>query len=121
MTLRGFVFSLEAAFSLATVFFAAACLQAFIPQREAAGEFLACSDAARVLVETHAFSSQETLQGAVDDAGGLLGMCVGAQGAGFAAASCNDGGKRGQTAGFSFPVWSGGRLQRALAWCYSPA
>jgi len=118
MTLKGFVFSLEAAFSLALVFVAASYLQAFAPQNEEAGGFLACSDAAGVLLEARAFSSQEALQGAVDDAGSLLGMCVDAQGAGLAATSCNGGGNRSQATAFSFPVWAGGKLQNARAWCH---
>jgi hypothetical protein len=120
MNLKGIVFSLEAAFSLATAFIALAYLQAFAPQSEEAGEFLACSDAASVLSEARAFSSQSALQEAVDDAGGLLGACVDAKGGGMAATSCKEGGQGAQKMAFSFPVWSGGRLQNAQVGCYRP-
>jgi len=112
-----FLFSLEAAFSLTLVMIAAAYLFAFVPQHEEAGEFAACSDVAGALAKTRAFSSQEKLQAAVDEAGSLLGACVEAEGAGWNASSC-----RGATSNsrfsFSFPVWSGGKLQDARVACH---
>jgi hypothetical protein len=120
MTFRGFVFSLEAAFSLAMVFVALSYLQAFEPQNEEAGGFLACSDAAKALSEARAFSSQETLQRAVDDAGALLGTCVDAQSEGLAATSCENGAQGAQKTAFSIPAWSGGKLLHARVWCYHP-
>jgi len=115
---RAFLFSLEAAFSLTLVIVASAYLLAFEPQKESAGEFLACSDAASALMELRAFSSQEKLQAAVDEACALLGMCVEAEGAGAGASSCSAGeGGAGEKYSFSFPVWAGGRLQNARVAC----
>jgi len=113
---RAFLFSLEAAFSLTLVIVASAYLLSFAPQKEEAGEFLACSDAAGALARLRAFSSQEKLQAAVDDAGALLGACVEADGAGLRASSCGD--KTGEIISFPFPVWSGGKLQDARASCH---
>jgi len=124
----GFLFSLEAAFSLTLAIIASAYLLAFVPQKENAGEFLACADVAGALVEVRAFSSQEKLQAAVDDAGSLLGACVEAEGAGLRASSCGSGsdGTAGAAAAkdvlsFSFPVWAGGKLQDARTACWQPA
>ncbi|MCX6771400.1 MAG: hypothetical protein NTX79_05075 [Candidatus Micrarchaeota archaeon] len=114
-----FLFSLEAAFSLTLVIVAAACLLAFAPQKESAGEFLACSDAAGALSELRAFSTQEKLDAAVNDAGKLLGACVGAEGAGVRASSCKAGaGSAGEKYSFSFPAWKDGRVESARVWCY---
>jgi len=116
----GFLFSLEAAFSLTLAIIASAYLLAFVPQKENAGEFLACADVAGALVGVRAFSSQETLQAAVDDAGSLLGACVEAEGAGLRASSCA-GGSAKERLSFSFPVWAGGKLQDARAACWRAA
>ena len=113
-----FLFSLEAAFSLTLVIVASAYLLAFAPQKESAGEFLACSDAAGALAEMRAFSSQEKLQAAVNEAGTLLGMCVEAESEGASASSCTPGeGGSGEKYSFSFPVWVEGKLKNARAAC----
>ena len=113
-----FLFSLEAAFSLALAMVAAAWLFAFAPQKDDAGEFLACSDAAGALLEMRAFSQQEKLQEAVSEAGALAGTCVEAGGAGLSAASCAPGeGGAGEKYSFSFPIWVDGKLLNARAAC----
>ena len=113
-----FLFSLEAAFSLTLVIVASAYLLAFAPQKESAGEFLACSDAAGALAKLRAFSSQEKLQAAVNEAGALLGMCIEAESDGASASSCTpDEGRVGEKYSFSFPVWVEGRLKNARASC----
>ncbi|MFA5929952.1 MAG: hypothetical protein WC861_03655 [Candidatus Micrarchaeia archaeon] len=120
MSSRAFLFSLEAAFSLTLVVVASAYLLAFAPQKESAGEFLACADAAGALVELRAFSAQGALDAAVNESGGLLGACVEAQGpgAGANASSCQEGiGAAGETYSFSFPVWKGGRVEGATVGC----
>ena len=133
MTKRlAFLFSLEAAFSLTLAIIAAAYLFAFAPQQEEAGAFLACSDAARVLAQSHAFSSQGRLNATVFEAGSLLGACVEAEiEDGMTADSCGEGtpgaaaGKGWRAGGnvfsFSFPVWSGGKLQDARVSCWQAA
>lgn len=116
---EGFLFSLEAAFSLTLVIAASAYLLAFSPQKESAGEFLACSDIAGALAESRAFSSQEALQAAVEEAGELSDACVEAEGGGLQAASCEGGAwGRGEKYSFSFPVWKDGQVQDARAACY---
>ena len=114
-----FLFSLEAAFSLTLVIVASAYLLAFAPQKESAGEFLACSDAAGALAKLRAFSSQEKLQAAVDEAGALLGTCVEAEVEGGAEVrSCKaGGGGAGEKYSFSFPIWDGGRVKNARVGC----
>ena len=113
-----FLFCLEAAFSLTLAIAAAAYLLAFAPQKEGAGEFLACSDAAGALVELRAFSTEERLQGAADDAGALLHMCVEAKSSGLNASSCEGSrGGAGEKYSFSFPVWKEGRVENAQAGC----
>lgn len=113
-----FIFSLEAAFSLTLVVVAAAYLFAFAQPKEDAGEFLICSDIAGALSEARAFSSQEALAAAVDEAGALSGVYVEADGAGFRASSCpEEDAAGGQTYSFSYPVWAGGRLQEAQVKC----
>jgi hypothetical protein len=113
-----FLFSLEAAFSLTLVMVASAYLLAFVPQREEAGEFLACSDAADVLVRLRAFSTQERLQAAVSEAGGLLHVCVEANGGGLHASSCKPGeGGAGERYSFSFPYWKDGRVENMGVGC----
>jgi|GEM_PF-1441286 len=113
-----FLFSLEAAFSLTLVIVASAYLLAFAPQKESAGEFLACSDAAGALVELRAFSSQASLQAAVDEAGALLGACVEAEAGGVRASSCKENrGETGEKYSFSFPVWREGRVENAEVAC----
>ena len=115
---RAFLFSLEAAFSLTMAVVAAAYLLAFAPQKEGAGEFLACSDAAGSLLELRAFAAQGKLQEAVVDAGALLNACVEAESAGMGASSCSAGeGATGGKYSFSFPVWKGGRVENARAGC----
>ena len=114
-----FLFSLEAAFSLTLVVVAAACLFAFAPQKESAGEFLACSDAAGTLAELRAFSTQEKLQAAVSEAGALLHTCVEAEGAGLNASSCEASANyAGEKYSFSFPVWKDGRVENARVGCH---
>ena len=113
---HAFIFSLEAAFSLTLVIIASAYLLAFAPQRESAGEFLACSDAAGALVELRAFSTQEKLQAAVSEAGALLRTCVEAEGAGLRASSCEEG--AGEKYSFSFPIWKDGRVEEARVGCH---
>ena len=114
-----FLFSLEAAFSLTLVIVASAHLLAFLPPKENVGEFLACSDVAGVLAESRAFSSQETLQMAVDEASGLLGACLEADGAGLTAASCDTiAGGNGEKYSFSFPIWKDGQVQGARVGCH---
>jgi hypothetical protein len=88
----GFVFSLEAAFSLTLVIFAAAYLFAFVPQKEDVGWFLSCADAAEALSKSRAFSSQAGLDGAVEELSGLSGACLEAEAGGMRASSCS--GKR---------------------------
>ena len=113
-----FLFSLEAAFSLTLVIVASAYLLAFAPQKESAGEFLACSDAAGALAKLRAFSSQEKLQAAVNEAGALLGMCIEAESDGASASSCPRGERgRGEKYSFSTPVWVEGRLKNARTAC----
>jgi len=126
-----FLFSLEAAFSLTLAIIAASYLFAFAPQQEGAGASLACSDAARVLAQSHAFSSQERLDAAVFEAGALLRMCVEAtDDGGLEASSCGRGalgagdgkgrragGEGGEAISFSFPAWSGGKLRSARVSC----
>jgi len=112
---HAFLFSLEAAFSLTLALAASAYLLAFAPQKESAGEFLACSDAAGALAGLRAFSQQEKLQAAVSEAGALLHMCVEAKTAGEAASSCT--GASGEKYSFSFPVWKDGRVENAWAGC----
>ena len=113
-----FLFSLEAAFSLTLAIVAAAYLLAFAPQKDGAGEFLACSDAAGALLEMRAFSQQEKLQEAVSEAGALAGTCVEAGGAGLSAASCAPGeGGAGEKYSFSFPIWKGGHVENAELEC----
>jgi len=114
---RGFAFSLEAAFSILLAVMALAFLPAFSVQSEEVGEYLACADAARALSQTHAFSLQERLRAGVDEAGGLLGICIEAEvlAGGMGAGSCANTG--GETVSFSMPVWSGGRLQNARVSC----
>jgi hypothetical protein len=126
----GFAFSLEAAFSILLAVMALAFLPAFAAQHEEAGEYLACADAARALSRTNAFASQEKLQAAVEEAGGLLGMCIETevQGGGMTAGACGrcrgSDGRAGacanagsETVSFSIPVWSGGRLRNASVSC----
>jgi hypothetical protein len=116
---RAFLFSLEAAFSLTFVIIAASYLSAFAPQKESAGEFLACSDAAGVLAKSRAFSSQQGLEAAVHEAGMLTGACIEAHGEGLNASSCEGGrGSSGEKYSFSFPVWKEGKVQAASAGCY---
>ena len=118
-TYRAFMFSLEAAFALTLVIIAAAYLPAFVPQKESAGEFLACSDVAGVLAKARAFSSQESLDASVREAGRLTGACIDADGAGMHASSCEAGNEgRGGKYSFSFPIWKDGRVQEARAGCY---
>lgn len=128
MTKRlAFLFSLEAAFSLTLAIIAATYLFAFAPQQEETSAFLACSDAARVLAQSHAFSSQGRLDAAVSEAGALLRMCVEAEtdGGELKAGSCNEEAGAADGAGnvlsFSFPAWSGGRLQDARVSCWQAA
>jgi len=64
------------AFSLTLVIVASAYLLAFAPQKEGAGDFLVCSDAAGALAKLRAFSSQGALEASVDDAGRLSGACM---------------------------------------------
>jgi len=114
-----FLFSLEAAFSLTLVIVAATYLFAFAPQKESAGEFLACSDAAGALLKMRSFSTQETLQAAVGEAGGLLGVCVEAESPGLSASSCKAGeGGVGEKYSSSFPIWKEGRVENARVGCY---
>jgi hypothetical protein len=113
---RAFLFSLEAAFSLTLAIVASAYLLAFAPQKEGAGEILACSDAAGALLEMRAFAGQERLQAAVSEAGALLGACIEAEGAGWHAGKCGSGAS-GDKISFSFPVWAGGKLQNARVAC----
>ena len=113
-----FLFSLEAAFSLTLVIVASAYLLAFAPQKEGAGEFLACSDAAEALAELRAFSSQEALGASVGQASHLSGACIEAGGANLHASSCEGGvGSAGEKYSFSFPVWKDGRVENAQAGC----
>jgi hypothetical protein len=117
--LHAFLFSLEAAFSLTLVLVAAAYLFAFAPQKENAGEFLACSDAAGALAELRAFSQRERLQAEVSGAGALLHTCVEAGSAGLGASSCKEGaGAAGEKYSFSFPVWKDGRVENAQVGCH---
>ena len=114
-----FLFSLEAAFSLTLVLVAAAYLYAFAPQKENAGEFLACSDAASALSELRAFSTQEALDAAVNESGERLDICVDAETVGLSSSAC----KRSENAtgekySFSYPVWKDGRVRNARVWCY---
>ncbi len=115
--MRGFLFSLEAAFSITLAIVAAACLPAFAMHEESPGNYLACSDAAGVLAKSGAFASQEKLQAAVDEAGELLGMCIEAESAGMGASSCDES-RQGSVLSFAFPVWSGGKLQNARVACW---
>ena len=113
-----FLFSIEAAFSLTLVVVAAAYLFAFAPEKESAGEFLACSDAAGALLELRSFSTQETLQAAVNESGDILHMCVEADSADVGASSCEEGeGKAYEKYSFSFPVWKDGRVENARVGC----
>ena len=117
-SLRAFIFSLEAAFSLTLLVAASAYLLAFSQPRETAGEFLACSDIAGALAGQRAFSSQESLDGAVLEAGRLSGACIEAQGAGLRASSCGgDGGSGAEKYSFSFPAWKGGHVQEVSVGC----
>ena len=118
-TSRAFMFSMEAAFALTLVIVAAAYLPAFTPQKENAGEFLACSDVAGVLAKARAFSSQEALNASVGEAGQLSGACIEADGAGLNASSCQGKGTGGgEKYSFSFPVWKEGKVQTARVGCY---
>jgi len=113
-----FLFSLEAAFSLTLFLVAPAYLLAFSPQEEDAGKILACSDAAGALSGIRAFSSQDALDAAVEEAGALTGACVEAESGGIGASSCGTGrGKTGEKYSFSFPIWKNGRVENARVEC----
>jgi len=112
-----FLFSLEAAFSLTLVLVASAYLLAFSPQKEDAGKFLACSDAAGVFIEMRAFSSQDALNASVSEAGALMGACLDAESGGLGASSCAAGGGTGEKYSFSFPIWKNGRVENAGVEC----
>ena len=114
-----FLFSLEAAFSLTLALVAMACLLAFAPQKERAGEFLACSDAASALLELRAFSTQEAMDAAVNESGELLDICVEAETASLTSSACKSmEDAEGEKYSFSYPVWKDGRVRNARVGCY---
>jgi hypothetical protein len=116
-----FIFSLEAAFSLALVVIAAAYLPFFMQQKENVGTFLSCADAAEAMSETRAFSSQAALDRAVGEISALYDGCIFAQAHGMETLQCrgieNDSGGGREIFSFTFPVWSEGRLKNAQAGC----
>jgi hypothetical protein len=114
---KGFAFSSEAALSFLVLLSAAAFLPLFSLHSSGEEKFALCSDAAGVLMKSGAFQSQSALSASVGEAGGLSGMCVSAGAGGFFSSSCAAG-KAPHRISLSFPVFSGGRVQKAEVACW---
>lgn len=118
---RGFLMSLEAAFSLALLIIAVSALPAFHPQKNPAPGFFLCSDAALALAKDGAFSdpSGMKLRGKVRQMERLSGMCIEAEALLAHAASSCAFVPREKTI-LSLPVHQDGLLLQARVSCWPP-
>jgi len=118
---RGFLMTLEAAFSLTLLIIAAAALPAFLPQKNSAPDFFLCTDAAAALANSGAFSDATglQLQGQVNSMHALSGMCVEASvPLGRQASSCAKAKEGKEKTQLTVPVFDGNFVQNAGVSCW---
>jgi len=119
---RGFLMTVEAAFALLLILFAASSLALFNFQKHDSQKFYLCSDAAILLAKTGDFSSEQDIRGKVSEISSLSGLCVSAQWNKTLASSCADA-TRGQAVerlSLEIPVWDGSRVSSARISCGYP-
>ena len=114
----GFLFSLEAMSSLMLLVVASSFLISFRLPQNHAGEFFLCSDAAGVLLKSHAFGGP-ALQENVLELERLSSLCIEAESPGASAASSCTASPKDRYS-FTFPVASVGGIGNATVSCWLP-
>jgi hypothetical protein len=119
---KGFLMSLEAAFALTLLLFAATALPAFSQPKNTAPDFFLCSDATLLLVKSGAFTDG-SLQAKINEMHSLSGMCFSVHdlAGDISAKDCDSSSAKEKTA-ITVPVWSSGIphgfVQKAAVYCW---
>ena len=112
---KGFLMSLEAAFSLALLVIAASALPAFRMEKSEAPSFFLCTDAALALAKSGAFSDGSVGQ-KVNVMEELSGMCIDADGISSSAQECRAEPREKTTV--TIPVFNGASMQDSKISCW---
>ena len=115
-SMRGFLMSLEAAFSLSLLVIAASALPAFRLEKSEAPSFFLCTDAALALARSGAFSDG-SVQEKVDSMAGLSGTCIDAEGISSSAQECVA--QPREKTSLTVPVFNGISVQNAEISCWT--